>query len=169
VKRSQHWLEPALRVPLVGEGLSRGSPLVLVRGGWRWWRWWRGGWGGWQGLVDQNLVRGGETVQTVHCPVRAHHLLVRDEGLVVLAERHKLGEDIFLVLKVLLDCHQDWLGVGLLAHHVSLLLVLGHQGLDWPGQGGLLPRFTAGGGGGGRGGDGRCCGSCSDCRRFDRW
>ena len=99
-------------------------------------------------------------MQTVHCPVGAHHLLVRDEGLVILAEGDELGENIFLVLKVFLDCHEDGLWVGLLAHHVALLLVLRHQGLDWPGQGGLLPRSAAGGGGRGGGGVGGGGGRC---------
>ena len=68
MKRSQHWFEPSLRVPLVGESLPRGSPLVLVSGDWRW-RGWRGGGRGWKGLVDENLVRGWKTVQAVHRPV----------------------------------------------------------------------------------------------------
>ena len=58
------------------------------------------------------------------------------------------------MLEVFLDCHEDGLGIGLLAHHVTLLLVLRHQGLDGAWQGGaLLPRFAAGAGGGGGG----CC------------
>ena len=172
VKRSQHWLEAALCVPLVreGGGGSRGSPLGLVWRDWSWWWWrWRGGGGGRQGLVDQDLVRGGKAVQAVHGPVGAHHLLVGDEGLVVLAERHELRENIFLVLEVLLDGHQDGLGVGLLAHHVALLLVLGDQGLDWSWQGGgLLPDRSAGAGAGTRTGGGCWSPSCYHRCRFDR-
>jgi len=98
-------------------------------------------------------------VQTLHRPVRADHLLVRDESLVSLAERHELGENVFLMLEVFLDCHQDWLWVGLLAHNMTLLLVLGHQGLDrtWQRRR-LLPPW--GGGGGGGGGWSGCCHCC---------
>lgn len=163
VKRSQHWFEASLRVPLIRECLARGSSLVLILGDRQWRRRRRRGGGrGRQGLVDQNLVRGGQTVQTFHCPVRTHHLLVRDEGLVSLAERHELGENIFLVLEVFLDCHQDWLGVGLLAHHVTLLLVLGHQGLDWTWQRRLVPSRGGWRRDGGRGGGGwsGCCHCC---------
>ena len=77
-------------------------------------------------------------VRPLHGPVGAHHLLVGDEGLVILIKGHELLEYVLLVLEVLLDGPEDRLGVGLLADHVTLLLVLLHQSLDGSREGRAL-------------------------------
>ena len=135
---AQHWSESSLSVPLVWEGGSglvpaeqggRGAAAPLAgRGRGRG----RGGRGGREGLVHQHLVRqraqlrqrGGSARPVLGRPVRAEHLLVGNKGFVTFIKRDKLLKNVFLVLKVFLDCLEDGLWILVLRHNVALLLIL---------------------------------------------